>query len=394
MSFTSLGVSHSLIKALNAQGISAPTPIQEGAIPPVLAHKDVLGIAETGSGKTISYVLPTLQKLEARVEPKRHREPTILTLVPTRELAQQVHSVFEEFLPALTDRYHSMAVHGGVSINPQMQAVGKADILVCTPGRLLDLVNKNAVNLTSITTLILDEADKMLSLGFKEEIDSIIALLPKKRQNLLFSATLSEDLSSIHKMLLDQPTIVKITTPQPTLNADTPCESENRSKDLIHQLGYFTPDEKKGPLLRYLIKSNEYKQILVFASSTRMVDNITRKLWKNKIDADAIHSKISQTGRREILLDFKSGKLKVLVTTDLLARGIDIDHLPCVINYELPRSPKDYIHRIGRTGRAGASGDAISLISPEEIHHFRVIQKKMGHRVKMLHSADINLHGY
>ena len=185
--------------------------------------------------------------------------------------------------------------------------------------------------------------------------------------------------------------MIKITQPDGAPDSST---DEDEAPELIHQLGYFVPNEKKGPLLRYLIKSGQHKQILVFASSTRMVDNIARKLWKNKIDADAIHSKISQTGRREILQDFKSGKLKVLVTTDLLARGIDIDFLPCVINYELPRSPKDYIHRIGRTGRAGSPGDALSLISPDEIHHFKVIQKKMRKRVKMLHSEDIDLHGF
>ena len=391
MSFTSLGVSASLIKVLETQGISSPTPIQSGAIPPILERKDVLGIAKTGSGKTASYVLPILQHLEARTEAPRHREPTVMVLVPTRELAQQVHTVFEDFLPALTDRYRCMAVHGGVSINPQMKAIGKADIIVCTPGRLIDLIEKNAVKLSSITTLVLDEADKMLSLGFKEEIDRILTLLPKKRQNLLFSATLSDDLSAVQQVLLDHPTVIKITQPDGAPDSST---DEDEAPELIHQLGYFVPNEKKGPLLRYLIKSGQHKQILVFASSTRMVDNIARKLWKNKIDADAIHSKISQTGRREILQDFKSGKLKVLVTTDLLARGIDIDFLPCVINYELPRSPKDYIHRIGRTGRAGSPGDALSLISPDEIHHFKVIQKKMRKRVKMLHSEDIDLHGF
>ena len=391
MSFTSLGVSSSLVHVLEAQGISSPTPIQSGAIPPSLQQNDVLGIAKTGSGKTASYVLPILQNLEKATEPAAYREPTVLVLVPTRELAQQVHSVFETFLPALTDRYRCMAIHGGVSINPQMQAIGKADIIVCTPGRLIDLVEKNAAKLSSISTLVLDEADKMLSLGFKEEIDRILSLLPKKRQNLLFSATLSEDLTAVQQVLLNDPTVIKITDPD---SPEDQAPEKNEEQELINQLGYFVPDEKKGPLLRYIIKSRQLKQVLVFASSTRMVDNIAHKLWKNKIDADAIHSKVSQTGRRETLEKFKSGKLRVLVTTDLLARGIDIDFLPCVINYELPRSPKDYIHRIGRTGRAGAPGDAISLISPDEMHHFRVIQKKMGKRVKMLHSEDINLHGY
>ena len=391
MSFPSLGLSASLVRILDAQGMTSPTAIQNGAIPPALQRKDVLGIAPTGSGKTASYVLPILQNLEEHSEPTQYREPTIMVLVPTRELALQVHGVFEDFLPALTDRYHCIAVHGGVSINPQMQAIGKADIIVCTPGRLIDLVQKNAVQLSSLSTLVFDEADKMLSLGFKEEIDHILTLLPKKRQNMLFSATLSDDLSAVHQVLLDHPTVIKI----PELNnTEDQTDEEGEQPGLITQLGYFVPEEKKGPLLRYIIKSRQPKQTLVFASSTRMVDNIAHKLWKNKIDAAAIHSKMSQTSRRDTLEQFKSGKLPVLITTDLLARGIDIDALPCVINYDPPRSPKDYIHRIGRTGRAGSPGEAISLISPDEMHHFRVIQKKMGKRVKMLHSEDINLHGY
>ena len=392
MSFASLGISSPLIKALEDQGITSPTPVQKEVIPAVLGRHDILGIAKTGSGKTACYVLPLLQHLQE--DPAAgYREPTVLVLVPTRELALQVHGVFEDFLPALVDRFRCIAVHGGVSINPQMQAIGKADIIVCTPGRLIDLVAKNAVKLSSISTLVLDEADKMLNLGFKEEVDHILTLLPRKRQNLLFSATLSDDLSSVQQVLLNDPKVIKISDekgePSDEVGADDDDEAE-----LINQLGYFVPDEKKGPLLRYLIKNGDLQQVLVFASSTRMVDSIANKLRKNNLDVAAVHSKISQTSRRENLAEFKAGTLRVLVTTDLLARGIDIDFLPCVINYELPRSPKDYIHRIGRTGRAGAPGDAISLISPDEMHHFRVIQKKMGKRIKMLHSEDINLHGY
>lgn len=390
MSFSSLGLSLPLIKALEAQGITVPTPIQKDSIPAALERRDILGIAKTGSGKTASYVLPILQELQQRQDgsASSYREPTVLVLVPTRELALQVSSVFQDFLPYLLERFSCLAVHGGVSINPQMQAIGKADIIVCTPGRLIDLIAKNAVKLSSISTLVLDEADKMLNLGFKEEVDHILSLLPRQRQNLLFSATLSDDLSSMQQVLLNDPKVIKISEEGVTAGDD------DDSSELINQLGYFVPDEKKGPLLRYLIKSGNLQQVLVFASSTRMVDSIANKLRKNDIDVAEVHSKISQTGRRENLADFKSGKLRVLVTTDLLARGIDIEFLPCVINYELPRSPKDYIHRIGRTGRAGSPGDAISLISPDEMHHFRVIQKKMGKRVKMLHSEDINLHGY
>lgn len=380
MSFSSLGLSPNLTRQLAADGYAHPTPVQSAAIPAVIDQQDVLGIAQTGSGKTASFVLPILHNLQANPI-RQHREPSVLVLVPTRELADQVNQVFQDFLPVLTERLSSSAVYGGVSINPQMQAMGRVDILVATPGRLLELVEKNAVKLSSITTLVLDEADKMLNLGFKDEVDRILSLLPRRRQNLLFSATLSEDITTMRKLLLDQPVVVSIT-------------SEADDIDLIHQRGYFVSEERKGPLLRYLIKHDDLHQVLVFASSVHKVDGIVNKLRKNKIDADAIHAKMSQQARRQSLQNFKAGSLRVLVATDLLSRGIDIDSLPCVINYELPRSPKDYIHRIGRTGRADSPGDAISLVTPDELHHFRVIQKKMGKRVAMLHSDEINLHGY
>jgi ATP-dependent RNA helicase RhlE len=311
----------------------------------------------------------------------KYREPTVLVLVPTRELADQVQRVFQTFLPALTERFTCMAVSGGVSVNPQMQALGKVNILVATPGRLLELVDKNAVRLSSIATLVLDEADKMLNLGFKEEVDRILALLPPKRQNLLFSATLSEDLSLIQQVLLKDPQVIKIA-------------AEAEDVDLIHQLAYLVSEVKKGPLLRYLIKQGNLQQVLVFASSTTKADGIVNKLLKNKIQAAAVHSKLGQQTRRDTLHQFKAGQLRVLVATDLLARGVDIEFLPCVINYELPRSPKDYLHRIGRTGRAENPGDAISLVSPAEMEHFQLIQKKMGKRVKTLHGDQLDLHGY
>ncbi|MEO5712491.1 MAG: DEAD/DEAH box helicase [Luteolibacter sp.] len=380
MSFTALGLAPAFLKALAEQGISEPTPIQREAIPAVIAKRDVLGIARTGSGKTAGYVLPILHNLE-KAGVSHYREPTVLVLVPTRELADQVQQFFQAFLPALTRRLTCLAVSGGVSINPQMQAVGKADILVATPGRLLDLIEKNAVRLSSIATLVLDEADKMLNLGFKEEVDRILALLPPNRQNLLFSATLSEDLGLIQQVLLKNPLVLKI--------AD-----ETNTIDLINQLAYLVSEERKGPLLRYLIKHGELKQVLVFASSTVKADAIVNKLLKNRIHAAAVHSKLSQETRRFNLKEFKAGQLPVLVATDLLARGIDIEFLPCVINYELPRSPKDYLHRIGRTGRAENPGTAISLVSPEESDHFKVIQKKMGKRVTILSGDAIDLQGY
>lgn len=380
MSFTSLGLSPAFLKVLEAEGFSEPTPIQKQAIPAVLGKRDVLGIAKTGSGKTAGYVLPILHHLQAAPS-SQYREPTVLVLVPTRELADQVHQVFETFLPALSGRLNCLAVYGGVSINTQMQAVGKANIVVATPGRLLELIEKNAVRLSSIATLVLDEADKMLNLGFKEEVDRILALLPPGRQNLLFSATLSDNVSLIQQMVLKDPQVVKI-------------EDKAEEIDLIDQRAYLVSEAKKGPLLRYLIKQGGHKQVLVFASSTVKADAIVNKLLKNRIHAAAVHSKLGQHARQFNLQQFKSGGLQVLVATDLLARGIDIEFLPCVINYELPRSPKDYIHRIGRTGRAENPGEAISLVSPEEMDHFKVIQKKMGKRVNVLHGDAIDLQGY
>ncbi|RKX82404.1 MAG: ATP-dependent helicase [Spirochaetes bacterium] len=350
-----------------AQNYQKPYQIQTEAIPAVLNKKDVLGIAKTGSGKTASYVLPILMNLQDETLKKR-RHINVLVLVPTRELAVQVDDVFKLFEEALPQKIKTLAVFGGASINPQMTALKNVNILVATPGRLLDLIEKNAVNLSRVGILVLDEADKMLNAGFKKEMNIIFDLLPQKRQNLLFSATLNDDISNINQLLLHDPVVIKI-------------ESEEEDIDLIKQSAYFVPENKKGPLLRYLIKSKEMKQVLIFSSSVRRAERVVDKLIKNDIDAKAIHSKKTQGVRTDLLSQFKYGKLRVLVTTDLLSRGIDIEFLPWVINYELPRSPKSYIHRIGRTGRAENPGEAISLISPDEEHHFRVIEKKMKKRV-------------
>lgn len=375
MSFTTLGLSPDLLQILSNQQFTVPTPIQEKAIPAILSRKDVLGIAKTGSGKTASYVLPILMNLQKAVELK-NRHVNVLVLVPTRELAEQVKNVFQTFSRGLSTPVKISAVYGGVSINPQMTSLQGVNVLIATPGRLLDLVDSNAVHLSSIETLVLDEADKMLNLGFKEEVDKIISLLPVKRQNILLSATLNADLQLIHQVLLHDPLVVVI-------------ETEEDSLDLINQVAYIVSDEKKGPFLRYLINHHEMKQVLIFASSVHTADAIVNKLRKNNFDAKALHSKKSQGARTETLYLFKSGKLKILVATDLMGRGIDINELPFVINYELPRSPKDYIHRIGRTGRAGSAGEAISLVSPDELHHFEVIQKKMGREVKLIDSGNL-----
>lgn len=380
MSFNSLGLSQSLLKALSNQSFTQAFPIQKKAIPAIIEKRDVLGIAKTGSGKTVAYVLPILRNLQKSRE-TRNRHINVLVLVPTRELAEQVKDVFQQFGSVVPERIKTQAVFGGVSINPQMKALQGVNVLVATPGRLLELVEKNAVHLSSIHTLVLDEADKILTLGFKNEVGRIFKLLPAMRQNLLFSATLSDDVKQINQLLLNDPLVIKI-------------EEKKDYFDLIEQTAYFVADERKGPLLRYLIKSKDLQQVLVFASSVFKADGVVAKLKQNGIEAAAVHGKKGQTARISTLNRFKAGRLRVLVTTDLLARGIDIDFLPFVINYELPRSPKDYIHRIGRTGRAQASGEAISLITPEEEHHFKIIQKKMKKWVDRVDASSINLQGY
>lgn len=380
MPFSTFGLSPSLVIQLINHNYEHPYPIQKEAIPAVLEGKDVLGIAKTGSGKTASYVLPILTNLQGQTRTK-NRHVNVLVLVPTRELAGQVKDVFQQFGSTLPDRVKAIAVYGGVSINTQMQAMQNVNVLVATPGRLLELVESNAVHLSSISTLVLDEADKMLNLGFKSEMDKIFDLLPKKRQNLLFSATLSEDVNNINQVLLDNPVVIKVA-------------SEENNIDLINQSAYYVDEDKKGPLLRYLIKHNNMKQVLVFTSSTYKADNVADKLRKHGIDASAIHSKKSQGARTDALRNFKNGGLRVLVATDLLARGIDIEFLPVVINYELPRSPKDYIHRIGRTGRADTPGDAITIVTPEDEHHFKIIQKKMKKWVDRVACDNLNLKDY
>lgn len=380
MSFEQLGLAKPLLKLLVLQNYEKAYPIQKEAIPAILSGKDVLGIAKTGSGKTASYVLPILTRYEGVIIPK-NRHIQVLVLVPTRELAEQVKEVFENFSSVLEYSLKILAVYGGVSINPQMMALQGVNVLVATPGRLLDLVEKNALSLSEIKTLVLDEADKMLNLAFKDEMDRLFALMPQNRQNLLFSATFNQEVDSLHQVLLRKPIIIKIEEPKESI-------------DTIQQLAYKVSESKKGPLLRYLIKTENMQQVLIFASSVFKVDSIVDKLIKNGIDAEGIHSKKSQSARLEVLRQFKNGKLQVLVATDLLSRGIDIDFLPCVINYELPRSPKDYIHRIGRTGRSENPGKAISFVSPDDEHHFKIIQKKMGKWVDQIDSDALNLHGF
>ena len=380
MPFSDLGLSAQLLALLKKNGYETPYPIQEAAIPAILAGKDVLGIAQTGSGKTASFALPILQQFQ-RKPPAKNRHITALILVPTRELAVQVGEVFKQFSENLERPVKTLAVFGGVSINPQMIRMQGVEILIATPGRLLDLVASKAMSLSELDILVLDEADKMLNMGFRAEMNEVFHLLPEKRQNLLFSATLGKDISTITEMLLHNPVKIEIA-------------QEVENLDLIKQTGYFVTEARKGPLLRYLIKEQKMQQVLVFTSSIQKADAVTNKLKNNGVKALAMHSEKSQGARTDALRYLKSGEINVVVATDLASRGIDIPSLPVVINYELPRSPKDFIHRIGRTGRAGVEGEAITFVLKEEEPHFYVIQKKMGKRVEIIETDGFNLHGY
>jgi len=323
--------------------------------------------------------LPILQQLASRPQAE-NRKIQALLLVPTRELAIQVNEVVNSLSTYLPRTIKSIAVYGGVSINLQMKNMIHVELLVATPGRLIDLVDNKAMSLQEVKVLVLDEADKMLNLGFKEEMKHIFTLLPAKRQNLLFSATLGKQVKDITEMVLTNP--VKIT-----------IDAAAELVDIIQQTAYYVTEERKGPMLRYLIKEKNIQQALVFTSSIHRADAVVEKLKKHGIKAAALHGQKSQGARTSALSQFKNGSIQILVATDLASRGIDIQFLPYVINYELPRSPKDYIHRIGRTGRAENPGEAISLIGVEEQHHFTIIQKKMGKQVPTHETENINLTG-
>jgi len=377
MSFSKLKLHPSILANIIALGYKTPTPIQAQAIPVVIRGRDILGIAKTGSGKTASFVLPILNKILTQRTVEPNRQPKVLVLVPTRELAIQVTEVFKQFSLNLPKSIKIMAVYGGVSINPQMKALFGVDILIATPGRLLDLQRSNAVDLSKVKTLVLDEADKMLNMGFEDEMKMIFKRLPLQRQNMLFSATLSDQLSGINKVLLSDPVVIKI-------------EDISDGIELINLSGYFVGDDRKGPLLRHLIKEQDMKQVLVFTSSGFRADKVADKLNKNGIQALSIHGKKSHAARSGALGKFKLGNLRVLVATDLMSRGIDINELPYVINYELPRSPKDFVHRVGRTGRAKSKGLAITFVTREETHHFKIIQKKMKRYVDLIDSESLD----
>ncbi|KFC22738.1 DEAD/DEAH box helicase [Epilithonimonas lactis] len=380
MSFESLGLSSNIINSVKKLGYLKPFPIQEQAIPVILEGKDLMGIAQTGSGKTACFVMPILEKLQ-NTEVKKDRNIQVLILVPTRELAIQIDEVFRAFTDNLKRDIRTMAVYGGVSINPQMKGMFGVEVLISTPGRLLDLIEHNALSISGIQHLVIDEADKMFQLGFGEEMNKLFGLMPVMKQVTLFSATLDDKVSEMKERLSINPTLIEI-------------KKEEIQIDDIEQIAYHVSPENKGPFLRYLIKEKKVEKALIFVSSTRSADNLVEKLKKNKIKAVAIHGQKSQGARRNNLEEFKVNGAQILVATDLLGRGIHIDSLPCVINYELPRSPLDYIHRIGRTGRAGEKGTAINILTDDELQHFRVIQKKMGKKVTLQRTEGIDLHGY
>jgi len=377
MPFSSFGLCDGLLRALAAHGFQEPTPIQAGALPPALAGRDLVAVAETGSGKTAAFLLPLLQRLAQL--PGAGRGPLrCLVLAPTRELAAQVGAAaagLGRFLP-VPPRVRT--VFGGVSINPQMMALrGGAELLVATPGRLLDLAGKHAVRLGEVEVLVLDEADRMLDLGFREELRAVLALLPADRQNLLFSATRSGTEALLEAMLKDPAVVGGRAREAP------PAQVEQRV--------YRVAQDHKGPLLRHLIRQGGWDQVLVFVASHHGADTVARKLNNHGIQALAMHGDLSQGARTGALAGFRAGATRVLVATDLAARGLDIEQLPCVINYDLPRSPNDYIHRVGRTGRAGTPGLALSLVAPAEQPHMRLIEKRLGARLPHIDTEGMPL---
>ncbi len=360
MTFASLGLSEPLLRAVSEKGYDTPSPVQIQAIPAILAGRDMMAAAQTGTGKTAGFTLPLLQRLaDGPAVQSNHIRALVLT--PTRELAAQVAesvAVYGKYLPL-----RSAVVYGGVKINPQMMALRRGiDVLVATPGRLLDLFSQNAVKFSQVEILVLDEADRMLDMGFINDIRKILAQLPKKRQNLMFSATFSEDIRGLTKGLLNDPVQVD-------------ASPRNAAAVTVTQSVYEVDKDKKSALLSKLVSSNNWNQVLVFTRTKHGANRLSEKLVKDGITSMAIHGNKSQGARTKALSQFKSGEVRVLVATDIAARGIDIDQLPHVINFELPNVPEDYVHRIGRTGRAGATGEAISLVSADEVSFLRAIER-------------------
>jgi len=366
MSFDSLDLHDQIKKAVKEQGYDTPSPIQEKAIPLVLEGHDLMAAAQTGTGKTAGFVLPILHRLH-KGDPAKSNQARVLILTPTRELAAQIYDnavLYGKYLPL-----KSNVVFGGVKINPQMQKLRSGtDILVATPGRLLDLHNQNAIRFNQLEVLVLDEADRMLDMGFIHDIKRILKVLPKKRQTLMFSATFSNDIRKLAQQFLHKPKEVSVTP-------------NNSTAKTVSQLVHPVDKSSKAALLKYLVKTNAWEQVLVFVRTKHGANKLTRQLASADINAAAIHGNKSQGARTKALAQFKNGEIQALVATDIAARGIDIDELPHVVNYDLPNVPEDYVHRIGRTGRAGSSGQAVSLVSADEFKLLRDIERLIGKAV-------------
>ena len=361
MLFKDLGLSEPILRAISEEGYTSPTPIQEKSIPAVLKGGDLLAAAQTGTGKTAGFTLPILQRLSSTSQAGGKRQLRVLILTPTRELAAQVQESVVTY--GKYTGLKSTVIFGGVGANPQIKAIAAGlDILVATPGRLLDLMSQNCVSLANIEILVLDEADRMLDMGFLRDIKKILAALPKQRQNLLFSATFSTEIKALADGLLNSPALIEVAR-------------SNSTNDAIAQLIHPVDRNQKHPLLAHLIKINQWQQVLVFTRTKHGANKLVTQLEKDGITAMAIHGNKSQSARTKALAEFKDGKITVLVATDIAARGIDIDQLPHVVNYDLPNVSEDYVHRIGRTGRAGSNGVAVSLVCVDEHEMLRDIEK-------------------
>ncbi|WP_017942148.1 MULTISPECIES: DEAD/DEAH box helicase [unclassified Thioalkalivibrio] len=360
--FADLGLADTLLRALEASGYQHPTPIQARAIPEVLKGGDLLAAAQTGTGKTAGFTLPILQRLSTSDAPKPGAgRPRCLVLTPTRELAAQVHDSVKTYGRNLKMR--SMTIFGGVNMNPQIKALrDRMDIVVATPGRLLDHANQKTIDLSGVEILVLDEADRMLDMGFIRDIKKLIAMMPKNRQNLMFSATFSDEIRKLANGLLTRP-------------AEIDIAPRNTAAESVQQSVHLVETSQKRELLSHLIRTNNWEQVLVFTRTKHGANRLAEKLSKDGVRSEAIHGNKSQAARTKALKQFKSGQVPVLVATDIAARGLDIDQLPQVVNFELPNVPEDYVHRIGRTGRAGSAGAALSLVDGEEIKLLKGIER-------------------
>jgi ATP-dependent RNA helicase RhlE len=367
MSFASLGLCAELLSAISAQGYTTPTPIQTRAMPVIFEGRDLLAGAQTGTGKTAAFALPIVQRLSEKIPAEKRRRPRVLVLVPTRELAAQVGEQMQNYGRRLSLR--STMIYGGVNIQAQIERLHRGvDIVVATPGRLLDHAERNTVNLSRIEVLVLDEADRMLDMGFLDDIRKVAEYLPQNRQSLLFSATYSQTIRDLAGELLRQPRRIEVAR-------------RNSAADAVTQVVYPVERARKREMLSHLIRKGEWNQVLVFARTRYGADKLTAELLFDGIKAAAIHSNKSQSLRTRTLAEFKRGELRILVATDVAARGLDIERLPRVVNYDLPQVAEDYVHRIGRTGRAGADGAAFSLLSPEEQPLLQAIEKLLNYAI-------------